>query len=408
MTDYNVLHELPDLRDEINRVDVLCRQALDEEFAGLICRLPAPLQTPEGWFGVLAGIPVDPTGAATLRRLTEETKRAGGWSRGAIERLAVLEACRAALPRLASLPVDENINRQFCDMVRRIATTTKGWGNYFDYDSAPFEEVARIVTLRRFHAGQLSFDIMAMPRTWLLKVHPLALPGVLRVLFFEAGGMGPMIMPHVNYWRSNPMMMLKEEHELSMRRIARTVELQPRIKGLVAVSWLYSIEVGEVSPHLAWLRDFYQENGADITDMEPAPVRAGFMVGSKSRRNLYLEGKFRPRQTLVLWQRASMLAWARGCLRQAAAPQTPGRARVPGGLPWKSNANKTLSSGQMTIINCERLSTESPRPYFFVVFMLPCLLIAIAACLFLGIAAVIPALIIGVIGIWLFQYFFLQ
>jgi hypothetical protein len=408
MTDHDALAELSRLRDEIKRVEALCCRVIEEDFGDLIRHMPAPLQTPEGWFDLLAGIPMVPAKIETLRRLTEDAKCAGNWSRGAIERFGALEASRVALPRLASLPVDESVNWQFCDLVRRVASTAQGWGNYFDYDSDAFEEVARIVTLRRFHAGQLSFDVMAMPRTWLLKVHPLALPGVLRELFYEAGGRGPMVMPHVNYWRSNPMMMLKEEHELSMWRIARSIELQPRIKGLVASSWLYSIEVGEVSPHLAWLRDFYQDNGAYITDMEPAPERAGFMVGSKFRRRLYLEGKFRPRQTLVLWPRASMLAWARGGLKQAGNPQSPSRVKIPAGPSWKSNANRTLSSGQLTIINCERMSTESPRPYFFIVFILPCLLIALAAGLALGIAAVIPALILGLVGIWLFQYFFLQ
>ena len=28
------------------------------------------------------------------------------------------------------------------------------------------------------------------------------------------------------------------------------------------------------------------------------------------RRNLYAEGKFRPRQTMIFWRRADMLAWA--------------------------------------------------------------------------------------------------
>ena len=40
-------------------------------------------------------------------------------------------------------------------------------------------------------------------------------------------------------------------------------------------------------------------------------VERGFLVGNELRRQQYDSGVFRPRETILLWPRADMLAWAR-------------------------------------------------------------------------------------------------
>jgi hypothetical protein len=50
-------------------------------------------------------------------------------------------------------------------------------------------------------------------------------------------------------------------------------------------------------------------HSAYVLDLSPALDDSGFLVGSEKRRRLYANGDFRPRETLVLWRRADIIAW---------------------------------------------------------------------------------------------------
>ena len=152
------------LDHSIRDAEGLCRLALNSEYAGLADRLTGAPEGPKGWFALLRGIADDPVSAQTLERMCSGVERLG-YERGTVERFAVLQSYLEALPLLSNRPVHESINRQYCATCRRIASRTQWPGSHFDRDGDAFDELARIVTLTRYHAGQVSFDVMAMPRT---------------------------------------------------------------------------------------------------------------------------------------------------------------------------------------------------------------------------------------------------
>ncbi len=395
----------PSLATEIRAVESLCRHALETEYADLAAQVPGLPQEPRRWIEIMSGIPDEPRCCQELEQLCQ------GAPAGAVERFGMLQAALAALPQLESLKIHDSLNRQFCATFRRVATRPEGWSKYFQYKSDAYSELARIVSLRRYHTGQISFDIMDLPRTWFLKVHPLALLGLVRAVIREMGSLGPIMMPHLNYWRGNTMTLSKRENEVSHYRMVQFMEQQPQIKGLVSASWLYSSDMERFSPHIAWLRDFYIDNGAYLVDMEVAHLRSGFLVGSEERRRLHAEGKIRPRETLVIWSRERMIAWARRYERaqdigRKADPPTTRTARPE--PKWQSKANEILSSGQYTLINWGLLLRDRPRRYVTLVFGLPLAALAVAVAATLSVWTVLPALIFGFIAIWLLQYFFLQ
>lgn len=399
--------------------EALCREALDPRLADFFSTVREAPADAKGWFHLLADISADRSQVAVLRRLGAAARQAG-FPAGATERFAALQAFLEALPRLASLDVHEQIVEQFRATCRRVASRPEGWGDHFDCGSDPFWELARIVALHRFHAGQVSFDIMAMPRTWLLKIHPFALSGVIQEIVAGMGGIGPIVMPHINYWRNTPFLIREKENDLSFWRIAKTIERQPDLKGVIAASWLYSRPVAEFSPHLKWVRTFYESNGAHLVDMEPAPLRSGFLVGSASRQQLYDEGKFRPRVTLVLWRRADILAWAEryegsrlrhgtpappAAKEEWEAPRAPADPAPARPAPRSRNI---LASGRYTLVNLERLLNEKPRHYAAMVFLAPGLIASVSAAIAFGWMSVLPAVALTIVFMWLLQYFFLQ
>ena len=400
------------LRTELLATAASCRQALASDFSDLLGMVPDLPTEPERWFELLFKIPDDPRSRRALGRWHGRAAPLPDYQTNSIERFGILQAALIALSKLEPAQMPLEIKLQLCATLRRLANRKSGWGRRLQYDSDAFEELARIVSLRRLHAGQISFDVMALPRAWFLRAHPLALPGLVWEVSTELRGLGPIVMPHLNYWRGNPMALLKNESDISHYRIAQYLEQHPDVKGLVSASWLYSSEVETFAPHIAWLRDFYRDNGAYLVDLDLAHEKAGFLVGSEARRQMHVGGRLHPRETLVIWSRDRLLSWASEFAERGdAAPSTPQAARRKrkGADPkWRSRANEVLSSGQYTLIHGGALLRQKPRHYIFLVFIVPLIMVALAAAFGLGFWAVPPALLLSTVIIWILQYFLLQ
>ncbi|MGH9349370.1 MAG: hypothetical protein ACRD26_19140, partial [Vicinamibacterales bacterium] len=173
-----------------------------------------------------------------------------------------------------------------------------------------FAAMCKVATLRRFPAGQLHWELSGLPRSWLLRVDPRALP---RVWFYVAAklrGCAPAFFIHLNANRRDRFALLERESNRSYFRMAQSLALQPHVKGLVASSWLHSPDTMRVSPHLTSLNRVFLEHGALVTTMGPAAPDCGVFDRSPERRRLYENGAFRPTTGLVIWPRDAMLRWA--------------------------------------------------------------------------------------------------
>jgi hypothetical protein len=385
----------------------LCRAALATDLlasAGQLSRAP---QNPQACFDLLLGVPYDAGRMEVVRRLKRDAGEHGHNGPFAVECFLTLQAYLVALPRLLQTPVPDSIKLQFCITCGDIASSLQRPDKRLELESAAFAELAQIVTLRRLHAGQLSFDVMRIPFSWLLKAHPFDLPGFLRELCFGMRGVGPVVMPHINYWRADQVFLRRREHDRAMCRIAQFVEEHPEIKGVAYSSWLFAVETGDESPHLSWLREFFAAENARIIDAGPALAEAGFLVGSERRQQLYASGVFRPRETIVLWSRANVLAWAH---------RPPGFTASIGDRPpveaivgaRSATPARRWRSGRLTLIDGRRLLYYRPRPYIAVAMALPALLGASIAGAIWSSAVVAPAFVVLAACLWVFQYFFLQ
>ena len=396
--------------NEIESCAELCRAALATDPLASVGQLRLAPQSPQSCFDLVLGIPYDARCMEVVRRLKRDDAEHGHNAPFAVERFLALQAYLVALPRLLQMPVPDSIKRQFCITCRDVSSTPERPDERLALESAAFAELAQIVTLRRLHAGELSFDLMRVPFAWLLKAHPFDLPGFLRELCFGMRGVGPVVNPHINYWRANQMFLRKREHDRSIWRIAQFVSERRGIKGVACSSWLFAAEAGEESPHLGWLREFFATENARIIDAGPALTERGFLVGSERRQQLYANGVFRPRETIVLWSRADMLAWAHrhpefadGVDDRAARPVPKGdfvaRVQAPA-RHWRS--------GRWTLIDCRRLLYYRPRRYTALVIALPALLGACVAGAIWSAAVIAPVFVVLVAFLWVFQYSFLQ
>jgi hypothetical protein len=133
---------------------------------------------------------------------------------------------------------------------------------------------------------------------------------VLSLLVSELRGFAPFVATHLTVRRADMIVQLEKEWTRSYYRVARSIELQPEMKGLTIGSWLFDERTHRVTPHLNWTRKIFEENGGLVIDLGEAAPDAGFLVGSKARQKLYDSGQFRPKETMVLWPRRAMLEWA--------------------------------------------------------------------------------------------------
>jgi hypothetical protein len=229
---------------------------------------------------------------------------------GAFERFLIVAAALEAIERLDALPVDDRVRDLFCQNFQLYAA--RRTPEPFDVSKASFVAMARIATLSRFPAGQLDWEVSGIPRSWLLKVPPSRLPRLLATLAWELGGFGPAFFSHINPNRRNQGILLERESLRAYHRMARSMALQPEIKGLMTASWLHSPDTFAVSPHLKWLNDVFLQSGGYVFPLGPADIDSGVLHRSPERQQAYEAGTFRPTEALVVWPREAMLAWAAG------------------------------------------------------------------------------------------------
>lgn len=244
----------------------------------------------------------------TLRSLAGPTDAPA--AHAGLERLCLIRAALASLGQLESLPVDESVKQRILDEFRFFAAPGKKDLTLFDPDGRAFVSFCRIACFRRFPAGQFHWERSGFPRSWLLKVPPRDLPGLLRYLWMRSKGFAPWVEPHLNARRSSRTFLIERESYRSYHRIARSIERQPEVRGLAAFSWLHSPEIPRVSPHLSWINRVFLEHGGFVTTVGKAKPEAGFLGGSPERQRLYESGDWKPTIGCALWAREAMIRWA--------------------------------------------------------------------------------------------------
>jgi len=229
---------------------------------------------------------------------------------GAFERYLIVAAAHDAIGALAALPVDQRVKELFCRNFEVYAASPGKLPEPFDVSRASFIAMGRIATLSRFPAGQLDWEVSGVPRSWLAKVPRRSLPRLMSAILFDLGGFQPAFFSHLNPNRRNQGVLLERESLRSYHRMARSMEQQPEIKGLITASWLHSPDTHAVSPHLSWLNAVFLENGGHVLPLGPARADSGVLHRSPERQKAYESGAFTPTTSLVIWPRAAMLAWA--------------------------------------------------------------------------------------------------
>ncbi|WDE06956.1 hypothetical protein SG34_008730 [Thalassomonas viridans] len=92
-------------------------------------------------------------------------------------------------------------------------------------------------------------------------------------------------------------------------RLAEMMKSHPEVKGMFGISWFYDPQLRDISPRLMYLQDVPLKNGARSFYLGDDDT-GNALSKSKSRMQLYQEGKYTPKSYLLIWPRKDMIAWA--------------------------------------------------------------------------------------------------
>ena len=251
-----------------------------------------------------------------------------------LERYLLLLAADRALPRVPGLPVGPDVQRLIAETFAFFAEPDAPSVERFRCGGQDFASMCKVATLRRFPAGQFEWEVTGIPRSWLLKVHPRSVPGMLRTVVFELGGVKPMIFPHFAACGPRRIVMREAEVKRSFYRMATAMEMQPDVRGFLAAAWFLSPDAVRVNPQLSWFVPFFLEHQGFVTTMGPVELGQRQLGRNEVLRQQYERGEFRPRLGVVVWPRKAMLRWAAKHARTAAPRDEPlAAAALASGAP---------------------------------------------------------------------------
>jgi len=229
---------------------------------------------------------------------------------GHLERFLLLNSASLFFREIERIPVADSVKDLYRDEFLFLAKPPARDIGMFEVQQYRFAEMCKIVSGRRFPAGQLHWEVSGMSRRPLLRLPVSEIAKVFGFVCRKTGGFRPCFASHLNGRRKNRVSLLESLQNAAYLRIAKSMELQPKVRAYIATSWLYSAATEKASPHLGWLRSIFLENGGLIVDLGPDTVDCGALAGSEQRQLLWEKGQFQPRRAMVIWPRNEMLQWA--------------------------------------------------------------------------------------------------
>jgi hypothetical protein len=233
-------------------------------------------------------------------------KKEAGLEGDDVERLLLWHAARQALPRIPFLPVDKPVRVRLDQDLRQMhaMNVSMAAGSYH------FDRAAKMATLRRFPAGPMEWELSGIPRSYFLQA---AFPANLRFLafvIFRLGGLAPCFFMHVAPAPRNRALSVPKEVLRAYYRIARSLQLQPKVRALLAQAWFHDPAAVRDHPQLEVLNQPYVNHGGLITLLGPAPPSSGVLEGNAQRRADYLAGKIQYKYGFAIWPRDAAIRWA--------------------------------------------------------------------------------------------------
>jgi hypothetical protein len=225
-----------------------------------------------------------------------------------LERVVVSYAAQDSLPRIDALHVHPAVKLLIRKEFKSFTSPSK---QLILVGTDAFVTAIYVATLRRFPAGPIDWVVSGLPRSYFAKMPTTRVPGALWYALVHFGGLKPAFYVHLAYPPRNRSLVIEKEVRRAYYRMARSLILQPEMKGIMCSAWFHDPAALKDAPHLAALNEPYLQHGGRILgSVGEAREDSGFLKFNPERRKLYEEGKLRIHLTLAMWPRAAAIRWS--------------------------------------------------------------------------------------------------
>jgi hypothetical protein len=240
-------------------------------------------------------------------------------------KLAIATFIKHSLTRLGQKNIPESISHLYHQwFIRVLKDISKQTEDYYRYGNDSFLKDVSVCSLLAIPVGgawivnvshaRESYDESDRPnlnkkylRNALVKLGVLK---YFRLVFIKLGIKKLYYCIHTCD-RYLPFLFTEREREKANIRIAELLKQNPSIKGLYCSSWFLDPVLEYISPHLTYLRQVPEQNGARVFRMG---VRQSYIdkaiALSPKRKKMYAEGKYIPTFYAYIWPRKELIAWA--------------------------------------------------------------------------------------------------
>jgi hypothetical protein len=248
-----------------------------------------------------------PASLGAISALREELRGTGlPLSGDSLERVVLAGAAAVNESRIDSYPIHPSVRTRLREEFRFYSRPAGK--EPFDAGGYFFTTGCKVVTLRRFPAGPMDWEISGVPRSLFLRMPKADLPRVALFVATRLRGLFPLFFMHVARRPKNRSLLIEKEVLRAYYRTARSLDSQPGIRGIMASAWFHDPSVPE--PHLAFLNRLYLDGGGLITTTGPAGADAGFLEHNRQRKERLEAGEVPYKLGLALWPRREALEWA--------------------------------------------------------------------------------------------------
>ena len=217
------------------------------------------------------------------------------------------EAARQSSPRVGLLAIDDGVRRLLERELQAMIALKKSAA----VGSVDFRTLAKIATLRRFPAGPMDWEVDGLPRsTALSQLKAAHGPRFAWFLGTRLRAFKPLFFMHVAPAPRRRSLVIEKEVLRSWARMARSMEKQPEIRGIISVAWFLDPEAVKDNPHVEPLSRVFREGGL-LVNIGPAPADAGFLEHNAARKAEFEAGRLQYQLGLGLWPREAAIRWAR-------------------------------------------------------------------------------------------------
>jgi hypothetical protein len=224
---------------------------------------------------------------------------------------------RALVAKLAlNLPaIVENMNLPasilalYPDAFERVADYLKSASDdAYDLTSDFFRKDIRFVLGLTVPCGTFVVDMFSRVRLRSVLISFLRSGDISTIIrYLRMRGYGPWLHMHIDQRYLTDLN--EQAHDKMYLRIADLLKRRKDIRGTTGSSWLYDPQLLKIGTRHAYIQLRPVEGGAFLLRHGKGNAEQATMT-SKSRRRLYEEGKYIPREYSMLWPRKELIAWA--------------------------------------------------------------------------------------------------